>query len=322
LVLRATAFEESLCCVEFYRDERQRVSVRALGEPQIAPELEPEESVYRALVLGVRDYVNKHQFPGVVMGLSGGIDSALTLAIAVDALGPERVQVVMMPSRYTSQMSRDDAQQQAHTLGVAYSVITIEGMFAATLAALDEQFAGRKRHSADMLAVLLDMIISMHGSAPVYVILLDVSKAFDRTWREAIWAKMLAQGHPPQVVAWLRQAYHRLRTAVKSGDARSAYVDAMIGIGQGDTNSTHFFSLLLSDLPAHLHQTLHVGRIVSRRQILHHGARQQVHALGHHCDYGPQIVQPHVGQLRFPDADAAGILGPERQCGGAGAPGE
>jgi len=144
LVLRANAFEESLCCVEFYRDERQRVSVRALSEPQIAPELEPEESVYRALVLGVRDYVNKHQFPGVVMGLSGGIDSALTLAIAVDALGPERVQVVMMPSRYTSQMSRDDAQQQAHTLGVAYSVITIEGMFAATLAALEEQFAGRK----------------------------------------------------------------------------------------------------------------------------------------------------------------------------------
>ena len=144
LVLRATAFEESLCCVEFYRDERQRVSVRAWGEPQIAPELEPEESVYRALVLGVRDYVNKHQFPGVVMGLSGGIDSALTLAIAVDALGAERVQVVMMPSRYTSQMSRDDAQQQAHTLGVDYSVITIEGMFAATLAALEEQFAGRK----------------------------------------------------------------------------------------------------------------------------------------------------------------------------------
>ena len=144
LVLRAKAFEESLCCVEFYRDGQQHVQVRALGEPQIAPELEPEESVYRALVLGVRDYVNKHKFPGVVMGLSGGIDSALTLAVAVDALGAERVQVVMMPSRYTSQMSRDDAQLQARTLGVAYSVITIEGMFGATLAALEEQFAGRK----------------------------------------------------------------------------------------------------------------------------------------------------------------------------------
>ena len=71
----------------------------------MAPELGPEESVYRALVLGVRDYVNKHRFPGVVMGLSGGVDSALTLILAVDALGADRVQVVMMPSRYTSQMS-------------------------------------------------------------------------------------------------------------------------------------------------------------------------------------------------------------------------
>ena len=72
------------------------------GSNALAPELGAEESVYRALVLGVRDYVNKHRFPGVVMGLSGGIDSALTLAIAVDALGADRVQVVMMPSRYTS----------------------------------------------------------------------------------------------------------------------------------------------------------------------------------------------------------------------------
>src|SRR5690606_18251770 len=76
------------------------------------------------------------------MGLSGGVDSALTLAVAVDALGPSRVQVVMMPSRYTSQMSRDDAEAQASTLGVAYSTISIEAMFEATLAALAEQFAG------------------------------------------------------------------------------------------------------------------------------------------------------------------------------------
>ncbi len=83
--------------------------------------------MYRALVLGVRDYVSKHRFPGVVMGLSGGIDSALTLAIAVDALGAERVQAVMMPSRYTSQMSLDDARVQARTLGVRYSSISDRG---------------------------------------------------------------------------------------------------------------------------------------------------------------------------------------------------
>jgi NAD+ synthase (glutamine-hydrolysing) len=94
-------------------------------------------------VLGVRDYVHKHGFPGVVMGLSGGIDSALTLAIAIDALGKDKVQAVMMPSRYTSSMSLDDARGQAQMLGVKYSVLPIEGMFEATLATLREEFAGR-----------------------------------------------------------------------------------------------------------------------------------------------------------------------------------
>jgi NAD+ synthase (glutamine-hydrolysing) len=79
-----------------------------------------------------------------VMGLSGGVDSALTLAIAVDALGPERVHAVMMPSRYTSAMSREDATEQAEALGVNLSSISIEDMFAATLAALAGEFAGRK----------------------------------------------------------------------------------------------------------------------------------------------------------------------------------
>jgi NAD+ synthase (glutamine-hydrolysing) len=140
LAMRAESFTDGLYCVEF---ERRGGSVVPLAGT-IAPERSDEESVYRALVLGVRDYVTKHGFPGVVMGLSGGVDSALTLAIAVDALGPERVHAVMMPSRYTSAMSLEDATAQAKTLGASYSSISIEGMFAATLAALSGEFAGRK----------------------------------------------------------------------------------------------------------------------------------------------------------------------------------
>ena len=140
VVMRADAFQEGLYSVEFER--RGAVVVPLAGS--IAPELSDEESVYRALVLGVRDYVTKHAFPGVVMGLSGGVDSALTLAIAVDALGPARVHAVMMPSRYTSPMSREDATAQAQALGVSLSSISIEDMFAATLAALAGEFAGRK----------------------------------------------------------------------------------------------------------------------------------------------------------------------------------
>lgn len=116
-------------------------------EPQpahVEPPLSEEASVYNALVLGVRDYVGKHRFPGIVLGLSGGIDSALTLAIAVDALGAERVSAVMMPSRYTSQWSLDDAAEEAQILNVRYDVISIEGMFATALDALKEVFAGRQ----------------------------------------------------------------------------------------------------------------------------------------------------------------------------------
>jgi NAD+ synthase (glutamine-hydrolysing) len=99
-------------------------------------------TIYDALVVGVRDYINKNGFKGVVLGLSGGIDSALTLAIAVDALGAGRVEAVMMPFKYTSTMSLEDAEQEAKTLGVRYSVLPIEPMFDAFSAALSEEFSG------------------------------------------------------------------------------------------------------------------------------------------------------------------------------------
>ncbi len=101
-----------------------------------------EESAYRAIVLGVRDYIEKNHFRGVVLGLSGGIDSALTLAIAVDAIGAERVEAVMMPSRYTADMSVEDARSEAEALGVNYRVISIEPMFNAFLEGLADEFAG------------------------------------------------------------------------------------------------------------------------------------------------------------------------------------
>jgi len=139
IVQRAAPFKEELYAVDIDLIDGKAVPRRG----HVEPELSEEASVYNALVLGVRDYVTKHRFPGVVLGLSGGIDSALTLAIAVDALGHERVHAVMMPSRYTAQMSLDDAAQEARTLGVGYDVISIEGMFEAALGALKPVFAGR-----------------------------------------------------------------------------------------------------------------------------------------------------------------------------------
>ncbi len=139
IVMRAPPFEQGTWIAEFVRDAAGKVTPRP---GTVAPELSDEASVYGALVIGVRDYVHKHGFPGVVMGLSGGIDSALTLAIAVDALGKDCVHAVMMPSRYTASMSLEDAKAQAQTFGVKYSVLSIEGMFEATLATLRGEFAG------------------------------------------------------------------------------------------------------------------------------------------------------------------------------------
>ena len=146
VTLRAPAFTEGLYVVDLAVDA-SGVVTPVPGD--IVPLQGQEESVYGALVQGTRDYVDKHGFPGVVLGLSGGVDSALTLSIAVDALGADRVHSVAMPSRYTSQMSQEDAAAQATLLGVKHSVISIEGMFEATLAALQQEFAGLPPDTAE-----------------------------------------------------------------------------------------------------------------------------------------------------------------------------
>jgi NAD+ synthase (glutamine-hydrolysing) len=135
---RAPSFEEGLYVVDVDGRDGKLVP----RDSQVAPRQPLAERVYRALVLGTRDYVEKNGFRGVVLGLSGGVDSALTLTIAVDALGRERVHAVMMPSRYTSRMSRDDALEQALLLGVRYDTLSIEPMFGTTLGVLSGLFAG------------------------------------------------------------------------------------------------------------------------------------------------------------------------------------
>ncbi len=137
LVLRAPAFTEGLYPLDFTIAQ----TITPLQGECVAP-LPEAQSAYRALLLGVRDYIEKNRFSGVVIGLSGGIDSALTLTLAVDAIGAERVEAVMMPSRYTAQISIEDAQTIAQALGVQYSVISIEPAFRAFLESLQKEFIG------------------------------------------------------------------------------------------------------------------------------------------------------------------------------------
>jgi NAD+ synthase (glutamine-hydrolysing) len=136
---RAPAFVEALLAVDYDPATRR---LAAVDWPLQGPGDE-EATIYAGLVRGVRDYVDKNGFPGVLLGLSGGIDSALTLALAVDALGPGRVTAVMLPSRYTSQLSLDGARQQAERQGVAYHVLPIEPAFEAFAGTLAPAFAGK-----------------------------------------------------------------------------------------------------------------------------------------------------------------------------------
>lgn len=108
----------------------------------ISPDQDEAASVYQALVTGIRDYVQKNHFEGAVLGLSGGIDSALTLALAVDALGADAVEVLLMPSRYTADMSIEDARLQAEALGVAHHLISIEPAYQTFLSLLADSFQG------------------------------------------------------------------------------------------------------------------------------------------------------------------------------------
>ncbi len=142
---RAPAYREGNYSVSLQDDAAALI----IPEQTKAPIPSNIEAVYQALVLGMRDYVNKNRFKGVVLGLSGGIDSALTLALAVDALGAERVEAVMMPFRYTSDLSKNDAADQASRMGVRYSSISIEPMYEAFMAALADEFVGTKRDTTE-----------------------------------------------------------------------------------------------------------------------------------------------------------------------------
>lgn len=138
LRVRAPRFCSGLFAVDLIR----RAGHWELKEGAIEEDPSEEAVLYDALVWGVRDYVEKNGFPGVLLGLSGGMDSALATCVAVDALGAERVETIMMPTQYTSEMSRTDAAELARNLGVSYRVIAIEGIFNSFLEALRPVFSG------------------------------------------------------------------------------------------------------------------------------------------------------------------------------------
>tara|TARA_R110001632_G_scaffold233106_1_gene376740 strand:+ start:135328 stop:136965 length:1638 start_codon:yes stop_codon:yes gene_type:complete len=147
-IMQAPWFEAGLYCLDMIVDDSQPNKVEPVAGI-IAPALDVEASVYQAMVLGLRDYIEKNRFKGIVLGLSGGIDSALSLAVAVDAIGADRVQAVMMPYTYTSSISLHDAEEEANLLGVKYSVLPIESMVSAFTDVLAPEFEGYAKDTTE-----------------------------------------------------------------------------------------------------------------------------------------------------------------------------
>ncbi|AJC50554.1 NAD+ synthase [Coxiella endosymbiont of Amblyomma americanum] len=145
-------FNQNGYCIQqgaYFKEELMTVEINLKHwldvQPVVSSELLDEEKIYNALVLGVRDYINKNNFPSAIIGLSGGVDSALTLAIAVDAIGSSRVSGVLMPSLFTSSTSIEDAQLEAEALKISTSTIDINPIFETFLRSLSSEFSGFPR---------------------------------------------------------------------------------------------------------------------------------------------------------------------------------
>jgi NAD+ synthase len=147
--------QQSRCQLPMFREVVELTHWRRTNEgwscdpAPIAREPSLVEKIYQAMMLGLKDYVNKNRFPGVILGLSGGIDSALTAAVAVDALGADKVRAVMMPSPYTSRESLEDAEVVAKMLGISYEMISIEPAMRAYAEMLAKPFAGRNADTTE-----------------------------------------------------------------------------------------------------------------------------------------------------------------------------
>jgi NAD+ synthase (glutamine-hydrolysing) len=223
LATQAPAFEEALFVADLAPGTAEEPPAFAIGA---MPSGQPiEEQLYAALRLGVRDYIDKNGFPGVLIGLSGGVDSALTLAIAVDALGAHRVRAVMMPSPYTADISIADAREMASRLGVRYDEIPIAGCFDAFLAALAPHLAGppdttQENLQARIRAVLLMALSNRTGAlvlttgnksemavgystlygdmAGGFAVVKDVSKTM--VWRLSNWRNARGEVIPQRII--------------------------------------------------------------------------------------------------------------------------
>ncbi len=262
VVKRLPAFSEALEVVEFSK------GCFVSSEPEPRPG--DSAMAYDAIVLGVRDYIGKNGFKGVVLGLSGGIDSALTLAMVVDAIGAQRVTAVMMPSRYTSQMSLDDAKSEAEALGVDYQIISIEPMFRTTMQQLAPMFEGlaadttEENVQARSRGILLMAISNKLG----YLVVTTGNKSEMAVGYATLYGDMVggfsAIKDVPKTLVYELAAWRNQVSPVIPENVLTRPPSAELAPDQKDEDSLPPYDVLDPILEAFVEQDLSIDQIVAR----------------------------------------------------------
>jgi len=266
MCFRAKSFEEGLYPIVL---EANATEI-SLSSETVMPALPFEESVYNALVCGTRDYVAKNGFPGVILGLSGGVDSALTLAIACDALGADRVRAVMMPFRYTSNMSQEDAAAQANAMGVRYEVLPIAPIYDATVQQLAEVFSGLEDDVTEenIQARCRGLLLMAVSNKTGWMLLTTGNKSEMAVGYATLYGDM-AGGFAPlkdcsKTMVYQLSNYRNSLCAVIPARVISREPSAELRADQKDSDSLPAYEVLDPILEAFIEEDLSVAEIVAR----------------------------------------------------------
>jgi len=263
---RAETFNECLHSVVM-----NATSSGVVQEPaEVAANLPTDQIVYEALVTGTRDYVEKNGFAGVILGLSGGVDSALILAIACDALGPDRVSTVMMPYRYTSTISQEDAAAEASGLGVQYDVIPIEPMVEATIKQLAGVFEGLAEDATEenIQARCRGMLLMAISNKTGRMLLTTGNKSEMAVGYATLYGDM-AGGFAPikdcsKSLVYRLAKYRNSRSQVIPDRVLTRPPSAELRANQKDSDSLPAYDILDSILEAFIEEDLSVDEIIGR----------------------------------------------------------
>ncbi|MDT8387677.1 MAG: NAD+ synthase [Thiogranum sp.] len=236
----------------------------------VAPRLDADASIYQALVTGTRDYIEKNAFEGVVIGLSGGVDSALTLAIAVDAIGAQRVEAVMMPSRYTADISLKDARAEAEALGVRYREIPIEPVFNAFLTALEPEFQGTRPDTTEenIQARCRGVILMALSNKQGRMLLTTGNKSEMSVGYATLYGDMAGGFAPikdvPKLLVYRLAAFRNTVAAVIPQRVLDRAPSAELAPDQTDQDSLPPYAILDPILEGYIEQDLSIEELVKR----------------------------------------------------------